>query len=262
MRSVVSHGMLVGALAALSTAQNCPFLGPSYPPVTDRAAPAFVSAGAAFDKILADAFASGKFTANDTGYAVQVFSADSKTPIYSTYRNPTAPLQGNTTKPVTIGPDTVFRMYSLSKLITVYTVLAKLGEKYWDEPVSKYIPEFANMQGGNPVYDADWNQITLGSLASLMSGVGRDCEFFLFSFPCLFVVPFSASLSWYHHRQGSSENIGSGTDECNIDAYNDFSQGKKDRVPGFRGLLDSEVPKCGLMPFRPCSRAGMAFLDD
>lgn len=172
--------MLVGALAALSTAQNCPFLGPSYPPITDRSAPAFISAGVAFDKMLTDAFASGKFTANDTAYAVQVFSADSKTPIYSTYHTPTPPMQGNASKPVTVGPDTVFRMYSVSKLITVYTTLAKLGEKYWHEPVSKYIPEFANLQEGNPVYDADWGQITLGSLASLMSGVGRDCEFFFF----------------------------------------------------------------------------------
>jgi len=171
-----SRLILLAALVPVATAQNCPFLGPSYPANTDRTAPAFVSAGAAFDKILADSFASGKFTANDTAFAIQVFAADSpKTPIYSTYHTSTAPLVGQN-KTVAVGPDSVFRVYSLSKLISVYTILAKLGDKYWDEPVSKYIPEFANLQGGNPVYDADWDQITVGSLASLMSGVGRDCE--------------------------------------------------------------------------------------
>jgi CubicO group peptidase (beta-lactamase class C family) len=165
---------LLAVLASLSTAQNCPYLGPAYPPATSIEAPAFASASTAFDKALADAIASGKITGSTTSYAIQVYSGSSKKPIYASYHSPT--VISNGTRATTVGPDTVFRAHSISKLITVYTILTKLGDKYWDEPVAKYVPEFSHLSGGNPAYDADWEEITLGSLASLMSGIGRDCE--------------------------------------------------------------------------------------
>jgi len=174
MHLLFNPGLLLATFAGLTTAQNCPYLGPAYPAPASIDAPAFVSASTAFDKALADALASGKIPGAATSYAIQVYSPVSKKPIYASYHTPTT--ISNRTRTTAVGPDTVFRVHSISKLITVYTILAKLGEKYWDEPVAKYVPEFARLQGGNPAYDADWQEITLGSLASLMSGIGRDCE--------------------------------------------------------------------------------------
>ena len=170
MRLPSNSGLLVASLAVgLSAAQNCPFLGPAYPPATAIDAPAFVSASAALDKALADAVSNG----TTTRFAIQVYSSSNKKPIYASYHTPTI---SNGTSSVAVGPDTVFRAHSISKLVTVYAILTKLGDKYWDEPVSKYVPEISHLSGGNPAYDADWEEITLGSLASSMSGVGRDCE--------------------------------------------------------------------------------------
>ncbi|KAK5661150.1 hypothetical protein OQA88_11041 [Cercophora sp. LCS_1] len=169
------HSSLVLVAASLSGragAQNCPFLGPAYPYPTDAAAPAFVSAGNAFDAALKSAVAEARIPGNSTFYAIQVYTPSSKKLIYETYYSPT------TQK---IGPDTVFRVHSISKLITVYTIISKLGDKYWDEPVAKYIPELARLQSGNPAYDVIWDDVTIGSLASLMSGVGRDYSFADFS---------------------------------------------------------------------------------
>jgi CubicO group peptidase (beta-lactamase class C family) len=164
------HGLAV-------VAQNCPFLGPAYPPATNITAPAFVSTGKTFEAALASALAEGKMAGNDTFWAVQVYTLGSKKPIYETYHSATIQKDTNATNPAkVVGPDTVFRVYSISKLITVYAILAKVGDKYWDEPVAKYIPELSRLQPGNPVREVRWDEVTIGSLASLMSGVGRDCE--------------------------------------------------------------------------------------
>lgn len=169
----------VGLLAGLGSAQNCPFIGPAYPAANNASSPAFTSAAAAFDKLLAEALATGQMTANSTYYAVQVFSSTSKKPLYETYHTPTIRTVQNISQIGTskVGPDTIFRIHSLSKVVTVYTALSKLGDKYWDEPVSKFIPEFSGLQRGDGVYDVDWDEVTLGSLGSLMSGIGRDCRF-------------------------------------------------------------------------------------
>jgi len=168
MRLQSGFGLVAASLSGLARAQNCPYLGPAYPYPTDVAAPAFAAAANAFDAALKSAVAEARIAGNSTFYAIQVYTPTSKKLIYETYHSPT------TQK---VGPDTVFRLHSISKLITVYAILAKLGDKYWDEPVTKYIPELARLQRGNPAYDVIWDEVTLGSLASLMSGVGRDCEF-------------------------------------------------------------------------------------
>ncbi|KAK4446478.1 beta-lactamase/transpeptidase-like protein [Podospora aff. communis PSN243] len=212
-----NSGLLLALFLGASEAQNCPFLGPAYPPATNVQAPAFVSAKAAFDKGLADALASGKISEASTSYAIQVYLGSSKTPIHAAYHTPTA---SNGTSITTVGPDTVFRAHSISKLITVYTILTKLEDKYWDEPLSKYLPEFSHLSGGNPAYDADWEVITLGSLASLMSGIGRDYAL---------------------NDLSVTGNVSS-------------------QLSGVRPLLDFEKIKCGAAGLRACTRAGTSLI--
>ena len=144
MRLQPGFGLVAASLSGLARAQNCPYLGPAYPYPTDVAAPAFAAAANAFDASLKSAVAEARIAGNSTFYAIQVYTPTSKKLIYETYHSPT------TQK---VGPDTVFRLHSISKLITVYAILAKLGDKYWDEPVTKYIPELARLQRGNPAYD-------------------------------------------------------------------------------------------------------------
>ncbi|KAK0612115.1 beta-lactamase/transpeptidase-like protein [Immersiella caudata] len=213
MRLSFNSCLILAAFIGVSEAQNCPFLGPAYPPATNVQAPAFVAAKAAFDKGLTDALTNGKISGASTSFAIQIYSGSSKTPIHTSYHTPTA---SNGTRTTTVGGDTVFRAHSISKLITVYTILSKLGDKYWDEPLSKYLPEFSHLQGGNPAYDANWDEITLGSLASLMSGIGRDYAL---------------------NDLSVTGNVSS-------------------QLSGVRPLLDYERIKCGAAGLRACTRAG------
>ncbi|KAK4244931.1 beta-lactamase/transpeptidase-like protein [Corynascus novoguineensis] len=154
--------VLLGALAGLGLGQDCPIYGPAYPEVDNPgSAAAFTAARAAFETEIKNGLASGQLD-NTTSFAVQVFSPHSEKALYEHYHGPS------------VGPETLFRIASVSKLMSVYTTLIELGDKYWDEPVTKYVPELARLKVQNPVYDVDWSQVTLGDLASHMGGVPRD----------------------------------------------------------------------------------------
>lgn len=182
---------LVWSLAAtLCSAQNCPWLGPAYHvPVIARSAAPLQAARAAVDAAITQALADGSLNASQTFFGVDVYSAlDEEASLYSRFHTATA---GTNKTAVTVGPDTVFRVFSISKLITVYAFLAKLGDKYWNEPVTKYVPELAaaGTEWGVGKGGFDWDEITLGSLAGQISGIGKDCKslfFFFLSLPPLF----------------------------------------------------------------------------
>ena len=74
----------------------------------------------------------------------------------------------------------LYRIGSISKLFTVYTLLVNYGWEHWDDSITKYLPELqgaANLEADTSVAHADWSKVTVGDLASQLSGIGRDCEF-------------------------------------------------------------------------------------
>ncbi|KAK4129716.1 beta-lactamase/transpeptidase-like protein [Parathielavia appendiculata] len=152
------HLVLV-AFAGLGLSQNCPIFGPAYPEVP-ASAPALTAAKMAIQDEIAGALAGGQLD-NGTAFGVQVFLRHSDKTLFEYYHGP-------------VGPDTLFRVASISKVIAVYTTLAALGDKHWHDPVTKYIPELAQDKARNPVYDIDWSDVTLGALASHMGGIPRD----------------------------------------------------------------------------------------
>jgi CubicO group peptidase (beta-lactamase class C family) len=133
-----------------------------YPEVASpSSSAAFIAAKTAIQDEITQALAGGQLD-NGTAFGIQVFSRQSDKTLYEHYHGP-------------IGPETLVRVASISKLMTVYTTLAALGDKHWNDPVTKHIPELARPKARNPVYDVDWSEVTLGALASHMGGIPRDC---------------------------------------------------------------------------------------
>lgn len=161
-------------LAGLGVSQNCPPLGAAYPAATDPDSPAFTAAKTAIDDVIAEGISSGALD-NTTSFAIQVFSRHSDEALYEHYHG------------ASTGPDTLYRVASISKLMTVYATLAALGDEHWHDPVTKHIPELARLKVQNPVYDVDWSAVTLGALASHMGGIPRDCR------------PWPACSKYMHH---------------------------------------------------------------
>ena len=168
MRVVLHTLLLVGVLSRTCLAQDCPLLGPAYPAPTDIVSSALTAAKVKFEEALRS---DPRIDRNQISFAVQVYSSSSKTPIHSHYS--TAPHLNSST----VGPETLFRIHSISKVLTVYTIISKLGHMYWHEPVTKYVPELAVSRQGDDIRSTDWSEVTLGDLASQMSGISRDCKF-------------------------------------------------------------------------------------
>jgi CubicO group peptidase (beta-lactamase class C family) len=59
-------------------------------------------------------------------------------------------------------------------------LLAEDGGRILNDPVTKYLPELLDGTGDQDDQDAieyvQWEDVTVGQLASHMSGIARDCE--------------------------------------------------------------------------------------
>jgi hypothetical protein len=117
---------------------------------------------------------------NTTSFSIDVYSAHEKSSIFTYHYS--APALAHPTEGVAkVDSSTIYRIGSVSKLLTVYTYLVAAGDVSFNEPVTKYIPELAAYAKKNAaaletsdIDIFDWNDITVGALASQLSGFVRD----------------------------------------------------------------------------------------
>jgi len=175
------------SLPPIILARLCPIYGPTFPYPTNLTTTAIIQSAL---QNLTDAIDAG-FAAANSSYgpvdpasatAIQIFSLeDEDSPLYEYYHDGT--LLSNSTGVKRINGGSVFRIGSVSKLLTVYLVLAELGDVVWATRIIDALPELRNRTTrwmDNPIDYVKWDDITLGALASQLSGVTRDCEFSMF----------------------------------------------------------------------------------
>lgn len=177
---------VVGALLplAIQAKPNCPLLGPDFPaPKSLSSSPTFQAAIANLTELLTAAQTSGNtsygpFDAVNTSYSLEFFSIHDPSPLFTShYSTPSLAKAKYGVK--TVDSESVYRIGSVTKLLTVYTALAQCGFLHFNEPITKFIPELqqaAQTLNGtaNPLDNPSWDEITLGELASQQSGIGRD----------------------------------------------------------------------------------------
>lgn len=161
------------ALASAATASICPMLGPVFPvPKELSTSAAFLDTLKAIQGKIDDAFATGNTTHGPVNpadtYSIQIFSTASEKLLLDYHHRGPAVL-GNRT----VDGDSIYRIASTSKLVTVYLLLLEAGEAIFDDKVTKYIPEFAGV--------SEWDDITVGSLAGYMGGIASESEFWKLS---------------------------------------------------------------------------------
>lgn len=121
----------------------------------------------------------GNFTPNASSVSISMTSTAETPAIYSfNFTGSGLITSAGGTESVSV--DTMFRIGSISKLFTVYTFLLHNGLELWERPITKYVPELCNISRNSDSFAnldrVRWEDVTLGSLASHMSGIGRDCE--------------------------------------------------------------------------------------
>jgi hypothetical protein len=174
---------LLAQLPMCFTAPNCPLFGPEFPP------PQRLSEHPTWKKAVDNVTAVFDYidASNITGidrfsYSIQIFSTNPGPPVIWERHSTAKDLPVNTTGVKQVDRDTVYRLGSVSKAFAVLAFLAEVGDVYWNQPITKYIPELAKHSGRptsadfDSVRETDWDDITIGALASQVSGLARDCK--------------------------------------------------------------------------------------
>ncbi|KAK4870333.1 hypothetical protein LT330_005387 [Penicillium expansum] len=115
----------------------------------------------AFGKETRDSVAICGFSIHDSG----------ESPLFDYYHTANG-LSPNGTN--SVGPDTVFRIGSISKLFTVYQLLLHGGHDLLNEPISRYLDDLPADNGYNTSPTVKWDEIEVGALAGQMGGILRD----------------------------------------------------------------------------------------
>ncbi|KAL9117447.1 MAG: hypothetical protein Q9187_006016 [Circinaria calcarea] len=119
------------------------------------------------------------FNSSITSFSLNLFSIHEAADAPMFQYHHTAPLlntsAGGTNK---VDVDTVYRMGSISKTVTVLELLLHDGKVSFDDPVIKYVPELAAIAAesgtANEIDGPSWAEITVGALTSHLAGIGRE----------------------------------------------------------------------------------------
>ncbi|KAJ5244024.1 hypothetical protein N7489_004120 [Penicillium chrysogenum] len=169
-------GFAVSSTARIIATDEVPLLGPSFLSNFDPSNSTAIShAKSEFPGLIDNLFSTGALNRTDLAFHIDVFSASTNKSIYS-YSH----VGENSKKSVTSGElndKTISRLGSVTKLFTVYAIIAKAGIEVFSDPVTKYLPELAGNPANDPLESIRWEDITVGALASQQAGSGGAADF-------------------------------------------------------------------------------------
>ncbi|KAF4333193.1 penicillin-binding 4 [Fusarium beomiforme] len=165
------------ARASVVLSNDVPLIGPSFLTNFDISKTDFLNeAKEKFPSLIEELFDAKTLNKTDLIFAVDVFSSSTNDSLYSyfhvgdTYKDTLT--QGNLTE------DTIFRAGSVTKVFTVYAIIAKAGIEALSYPVSIFLPELLGNSSSNPLERIDWSEITVGALAAQQAGTSGPLDYF------------------------------------------------------------------------------------
>lgn len=153
---------------------HCPPLGPVLPaPTSPSANSAVQSAVAGFSETFTSI--TGSFASSAVSLSVRSIH-ERGAGLLDLHHTPPDRRAGST---ASVDGNTVYRVGSVSKVFTVLGIL-RIGIRF-DDPVTLYLPELRGLGAAdgmnNDISAVAWDDITIGALASHMSGIGLDCTY-------------------------------------------------------------------------------------
>jgi CubicO group peptidase (beta-lactamase class C family) len=115
-------------------------------------------------------FEAGVINKTHSSVSVDIFSSVTNRTIYSYYH--AAPGLNHTLSQGVLNDDTIQRIGSVSKLFTVYAIIAKAGLGILNDPITKYVPELAGNPKNDPLGRIYFEDVTVEALASQIGGTG------------------------------------------------------------------------------------------
>ncbi|KAL9017920.1 MAG: hypothetical protein Q9185_004782 [Variospora sp. 1 TL-2023] len=95
------------------------------------------------------------------------------------YHHTSAEVANSTTGVTDVDGTSIYRVASITKLVTTFAGMLELDERDWDRPITDFVPAFAayarDKPGAeDPVNIVQWEKVTLAALASQLAGIPRD----------------------------------------------------------------------------------------
>lgn len=167
---------LLAPALAIPTAE-CPLLGPMFPYDFDiLKSPSMQNAISSFPKAIESLFTTGAVHRAQTTFSIDVFSTVTNQSIYQYHH--AAPGLNGTLSSGRLNDETIFRIGSVSKLFTAYSILASHGSlDILDHPVTKYLPELGGNEGSDPIQKIVYEDVTVGALMAQQGGTGGFREY-------------------------------------------------------------------------------------
>jgi CubicO group peptidase (beta-lactamase class C family) len=154
---------------------NCPILGFDLPAARQPSTSAAIKmAQANMTAVVNEQIKAQSAVVNSTAFSVEIFSTKEADSLWEYHYSAHADQAGTTH----VTKDTIYRIGSVSKLLSMYLWLIEDGDVHWNDPITDFVPELAKAaKTSDGVTHVSWNEVTVGELASHMAGIGRDCMF-------------------------------------------------------------------------------------
>ncbi|KAI6776553.1 hypothetical protein HG530_000498 [Fusarium avenaceum] len=166
---LATTALISAATATIVASNDVPLIGPSFLSNFDISKSEYIGeAKENFPSLLKKAFESNVLNKTDLIFSVDVFSAATNDSLYSYYH--VGETYKDTLTKGKLTEDTIFRTGSVSKMFTVYAIIAKAGIRILSEPVTVFLPELLGNSSSNPIERIDWSEISVGALASHQAG--------------------------------------------------------------------------------------------
>ncbi|KAF5586420.1 nitrilase [Fusarium pseudocircinatum] len=171
--TVASAALLGLGTVAVQTLSPCPLFGPDLPIPT--ALGDDISIKDTLSEVL-ELVPSLDIDFQNTSFSIDIFPATDKRPLFTYHHSGTYHGHGVQV----VNDTTVYRIGSISKLLTAYVYLLEVGDVSFNQPVTRYVPELADIsarlrsKSASTLEFVNWDVITIGALASHMAGIPRD----------------------------------------------------------------------------------------
>ncbi|KIW72009.1 hypothetical protein PV04_00233 [Phialophora macrospora] len=173
---------------AFATSVLGDFLGPTYPAPTDLAAngshvsAAWSNLSSTLNGYIADSATNltGPSGLKNLTFSVGMFSIhDPSAAATLQYHHTSAEIANSTAGLKKVDGNSIYRVASITKLITTFAGMLELKESDWDRPITDFVPTLAAYAAAHPAGDdltgtVEWSKVTLAALASQIAGTPRD----------------------------------------------------------------------------------------
>lgn len=112
---------------------------------------------------------------NETTFSLGMFSTTDDGLLYE-YHHTDATVANSTAGTQKVDANSIYRIASITKILTIYLWLIKDGDRRFNDPITDFLPELKQANEMPQQYATpDWDEVTVADLAMFLAGAARDC---------------------------------------------------------------------------------------